>query len=274
MNESARNPSPSLEESIAKLDRQLGLVEKYAIAGFWNALDAAYRTSTKARMIECIVCGHTGTAGGFDQHVSRCDFGGGELVRHGCPKCGCIFGPLKYLDLDESFVNADYQLLYSRYSEGNSTENEIKAFQTLAPAPGALFLDWGCGGVWSKTIETLRSAGHDVWGYEPSAEVSSGFVVNHLDQISAKFDGIFSNNVIEHFRDPLAQFRYFASILKPGGKMAHQSPCYAYAYANTRFHTLFLLGDSPHVLAERTGFKAERVPAATDSINYVYTKLE
>lgn len=235
-------------------------------------MDAAYRVSSRARTIECIVCGRRGAFDDFDTHTSRCDFGGGELVRHGCRSCGCIFGPLKYLDLDEAFVSADYQLLYSRYSEGNSTEDEIKAFQSLQPAAGGLFLDWGCGGVWSKTIETLRAAGHDVWGYEPSAEVSSGFVVNHRDQISAKFDGIFSNNVIEHFRDPIAQFQYFASILKSGGQMAHQSPCYAYEYANTRFHTLFLLSDSPHILAERTGFKAERADVASGTINYVFTK--
>jgi hypothetical protein len=263
----------SLEERVAQLERQLGLVEKYAVAGFWTALDGAYRSSTDQRTIECIVCGNTGAASSFKDHISQCQFGGGELRRHGCPKCGCIFGPLKYLDLNEDFVSADYQLLYSRYSEADSTDNEILAFHSLSPTPGALYLDWGSGGQWSKTIESLRASGFEVWGYEPSAPATSGFVVNTTDQISAKFDGIFSNNVIEHFRDPVSQFKYFAGILKSGGRMAHQTACYAYEYANTRFHTLFLLGDSPHVLAERTGFRAERVPAAHDSINYVYTKL-
>ena len=71
--------------------------------------------------------------------------------------------------------------------------------------------------------------------------------------ISVKFDAIFSNNVIEHFRDPVAQFEDFKTILANDGRMAHSSPCYEYAYPFTRFHTLFLIGKSPHVLAERTG---------------------
>jgi hypothetical protein len=37
--------------------------------------------------------------------------------------------------------------------------------------------------------------------------------------------------------------------------MAHSSPCYEYAYSFTRFHTLFLVGRSANVLAERTGFR-------------------
>lgn len=260
-----------MEQRITELENQLKLVEQYSVAGFWNAMDAAYRTALQDRTLECIICSHRASSPAFQSRVARCDFGGGELVRHECPICGCLFGPMKYLDLSEDFVQLDYRLLYSRYSEGNSTASEVLAFETLEPKQGALYLDWGCGGAWSKTIEQLRSAGFDVWGYEPSVE-PSGFVVNHRDQISAKFDGIFSNNVIEHFRSPVEQFRYFASILKPDGKMAHQSPCYAYEYANTRFHTLFLLGESPYILAERTGFQARRVQAAADSINYVFTK--
>jgi ubiquinone/menaquinone biosynthesis C-methylase UbiE len=65
--------------------------------------------------------------------------------------------------------------------------------------------------------------------------------VTRREEISASFDGIFSNNVIEHFRDPVAQFEEFRRVLKPGGVMAHSSPCYEYAYSCTRFHTLFLL---------------------------------
>jgi 2-polyprenyl-3-methyl-5-hydroxy-6-metoxy-1,4-benzoquinol methylase len=94
------------------------------------------------------------------------------------------------------------------------------------------------------------------------------------DQISARFDGIFSNNVIEHFRDPQRQFKEFHAILKPGGVMAHSSPCYKYAYAFTRFHTLFLLGRSTNVLAERTGFHViERIESG-EYINLVFEAID
>ncbi len=40
-------------------------------------------------------------------------------------------------------------------------------------------------------------------------------MVRSKGEISAKFDAIFSNNVIEHFLDPVAQFNEFRTYLKP-----------------------------------------------------------
>ena len=137
---------------------------------------------------------------------------------------------------------------------------------------GRLYLDWGCGGAWSRTISQLRREGWDVWGYEPSAEAPGDFVVNQRSAIGAQFDGIFSNNVIEHFRDPVGQFNDFHQLLKPGGKMAHSSPCYEYSYEFTRFHTLFLLGKSPEILADRTGFQVTDRVKEGEYINLVFSK--
>jgi 2-polyprenyl-3-methyl-5-hydroxy-6-metoxy-1,4-benzoquinol methylase len=69
-----------------------------------------------------------------------------------------------------------------------------------------------------------------VWGFDPNSSSSNPYIVNRREEISASFDGIFSNNVIEHFRTPVTQFEEFHRILKPGGMMAHSSPCYEYAY--------------------------------------------
>ncbi len=90
---------------------------------------------------------------------------------------------------------------------------------------------------------------------EPHAEVGCPFVVRRRDELSARFDGIFSNNVIEHLVDPAARFRDFHAISKPGGRMAHASPCDAWSFAYTRFHVFFPLGEAPARLAERSGFK-------------------
>jgi SAM-dependent methyltransferase len=259
-------------DRFEKIEKKLKLIEDHFGKAFWRAIDIAYESSLPHRSIKCIVCEKEGHRTDFEVLTDKCIFGGGVLERYRCPTCDCIFGPLKYLDADEDFVSRDYELLYTNYSESDSTENEIRTFGSLGPKSGALYLDWGCGGEWSKTIATLRAQGHDVWGYEPTIGATAGFVVKNRDEISAKFDGIFSNNVIEHFRNPIAQFKEFHSILKPDGVMAHSSPCYEYEYAFTRFHTLFLLGKSPHVLAERSGFKVSNVVKDGRYINHIFKK--
>jgi hypothetical protein len=252
----------SLSDRVERLER-----------AFWHTLDVAYTASLPFRTIRCIVCDHESKREGFGIVTDTCQFGGGTLERYCCPACDCIFGPLKYLDLPDDFVSGDYALLYATYSEADSTEREIRTFRSLAPEPSGLYLDWGCGGAWSGTVDRLRGEGFDMWGYEPCAESPGQFVVNKREAISARFDGIFSNNVIEHFRDPVAQFRDFHTILKDGGRMAHASPCYEYSFAYTRFHSLFLLGRSPHVLAERTGFRISNQVRDGKYINLVFDRI-
>lgn len=257
---------------LSRLERQTALAEAYSIEAFWSALDVSYDIALSHRPLRCIVCDRTGLRSDFEILISRCMFGGGKLERYRCPTCECVFGPQKYLDLIELFVDRHYQLLYSRYSEFDLTFNEIKTFNSLRPTLSGPYLDWGCGGAWSHTIAELRREGWDVWGYEPSAETAGNFVVNQRDSISARFEGIFSNNVIEHFRDPVAQFTEFHSLLKEGGSMAHSSPCYEYSYPHTRFHTLFLLGRSPQILAERTGFRVSSRVQDGEYINCVFAR--
>jgi hypothetical protein len=257
---------------VELLEKQLLLIENYSVEAFWRTIDRIYSANLPNREIGCIVCDYRDKRGGFEIHLSQCIFRGGELERYKCPQCECIFGALKYLDLDETFVNLDYRFLYSRYSESDSTCNEIRTFNSLRPEKSGLYLNWGCGGAWSRTISQLRNDSWDVWGYEPSAEASGEFVVNQRGAIGANFDGIFSNNVIEHFRDPVGQFHDFHKILKPNGRMAHSTPCYEYSYEFTRFHTLFLIGKSPEILAERTGFQvADRVQDG-EYISLVFSK--
>lgn len=265
--------SDDLKVRLDQIEKQLQLAETYFVRAYWQALDRAYEVSLPTRDIRCIVCDYTDRRSGFGILTDQCMFGGGKLERYKCPQCDCIFGPQKYLDLEDSFVDLDYRLLYSRYSESNSTADEIKTFQSLNPKRGGLYLDWGCGGAWSKTISQLREQEYDVWGYEPSAETASDFVVNQRGAITARFDGIFSNNVIEHLRDPVAQFSDFHAILSDGGAMAHSSPCYEYTYAFTRFHTIFLTGRSPDILAERTGFKVIDRIQDSEYVNVVFHRL-
>lgn len=271
---SARAETEALRIRLDKLEAQVALTERYFTEAFWGALDTAYESILARRPLSCIVCGHTAGRDGFEIREDRCYFGGGRLERYVCPGCDCVFGPQKYLDLDEAFVGKDYQVLYSRYAEGDSTENELRAFRSLRAEPGGRYLDWGAGGGWNRTLETLAAEGWSIVAHEPNAGASiteNGAQV--WDGVSGGFDGIFSNNVIEHFRDPVAQFHAFHALLKPGAKMAHASPCYDYCFAFTRFHSVFLLGKSPHVLAERTGFTVVDSERDGEYINYVFQRV-
>jgi SAM-dependent methyltransferase len=224
------------------------------VPAVWDALDRLYDRTGPAAAPVCLACAYTAPTGSFAVRTDTCMFAGRRLDRLECPKCGCVFGPPKYLETPPELVDLDYRLLYTDYSEVDSTAEEIRAFRALDPKPGGVYLNWGSG-AWSESVERLRSEGFDVWGYEPHADVQSEFVVRRRDQISARFDGVFSNNLIEHLFDPAAQFADWKSLLKPGGRMAHASPCYEWLYAFTRFHVFFPLGDSPARLAERTGFR-------------------
>lgn len=261
-----------ISDRLERLEAQVKLLETYSIQAFWQAIDRTYELLLPTLEINCIVCGHADGRTGFEIHTSHCQFGGGVLERYECPKCNAIFGPKKYLDLSDDFVNRDYELLYSRYSEGDSTQAELNTFRSVLPHVGGLYMNWGCG-AWSKAIPELRNKGFEVWGHEPSISKTDGVIVKHRNEISAKFDAIFSNNVIEHFRDPVAEFDYFKTILAEDGRMAHSSPCYDYKYETTRFHTLFLLGNSPYVLAERTGFKAREESRDGDYVNFVFERI-
>jgi SAM-dependent methyltransferase len=257
---------------VALLEERQRLLRDVVVRGFWQTLDRLDDLTLAERSLTCPVCDRSEPHDTLQTRTDHCAFGGGRLERYLCPRCGCVFGPAKYLELDQDLIDADYALLYSEYSEGDSTAEEIRAFHSLNPRPGGLYLNWGCGR-WTRTIPILRAQGYDVWGYDPSAPpVGSGFIATRRDAISAQFDGIFSNNVVEHMVRPVDEFRYFHSILAPGGRMAHASPCYHYRYSSTRFHVVFLTGNSPNVLAERTGFRVMAREEEGEFANVVYER--
>jgi hypothetical protein len=66
-----------------------------------------------------------------------------------------------------------------------------------------------------------------------------------------RFDGVFSNNVLEHLRYPVEELSFMREIIKQGGRMSHATPCFEYLYEYTRFHLFFYLGRSRSLLAER-----------------------
>jgi hypothetical protein len=261
----------ALATRVSALEAQLKLAEDHQTRAFWHALDQIYDTVLQDRTLSCIICGHSAERSDFAIRLSRCIFGGGKLERYECPNCECIFGSQKFLDLGEDLLDLEYRLLYSRYREGDTTANEVRTFRSLDPQEGSAYVNWGSG-AWNRTVADMRSEGWNLWGYEPSAPREAPFVARTKAQLPAGIAGLMSNNVIEHFLDPVAQFREFHDLLSPGGRMAHSTPCFEYRYEFSRFHTVFLLGKSPEILAERTGFKVIERVRDGEYLNYVFEK--
>jgi hypothetical protein len=255
MGQASSDPSAlSLEERLARLEAREQALREFIVPAYWNLADHVASQTKPAEDPRCLACARRAPRTQYKVRTDTCVFGGGRLERLECANCGCVFGPLRYLDLPPSLIAADYRLLYENYQEGDSTEAELRAFEMLEPRRDGLYLNWGSGG-WSRSVDELRARGYDVWGYEPNAASNSPFVVRTRGEVSARFDGIFSNNVIEHLVAPDAQFLDFHQILAPGGRMVHASPCYQWSYAFTRFHVFFPMGAAPEALAARTGFR-------------------
>ena len=225
---------------------------KEALRTKWALVDRLFK---EPAAVACPVCGKTFDSANAEKCESDCIWGGGRLVRYVCPECGLTFGPMKMFELTEQEFSDDYKTHYSVYSEGDCTEQEKRVFRKLDPKPGAKYLNWGCG-AWSRTIEELRAEGFDVYGYEPYAKTDAQHVFTSLDAMKGmKFDGIFSHDLLEHVRDPLAFFRENAGLLSPDGVMVHSTACFERVYEYTRFHLFFYTGGSLEEICRRTGLQ-------------------
>jgi hypothetical protein len=267
----------SLAGRVSSLELQARHLRSAVMPAHYLAMDAVEAMLPPDRPLDCPVCDRVTPRDRLEIRTDEDMFGGGRLERYICPACGCGFGPSKVTAAPDALLSADYALLYEDYKEGDGTRTERRAFDLLAHPRDLPALNWGCGR-WSRTIPNLRAEGYDVWGYDPSAGPAgpaegSDFVVSHRGSISPVFGGAFSNNVIEHMVRPVEEFRFLHSILRPGGRMLHASPCHEWLYAQSRYHVFFPLGDAPRVLAERTGFRAVERHADGEFIAWVYERV-
>lgn len=245
----ASNSESSLEE-----------IEKELIRGQifqkWSLLDNLKITAEK-QIRCCPLCLNEFCDSEFGKVRSHCIFGGGELVRHTCPSCNVIFGPDKMFNLTEDQLAEDYEWHYKVYQEGDSTEAELRAFYSLNPSKQGIYLNYGAGS-WSRSVQKLREEGWNVYAFEPHSSAANNldFLISSNDQLEKmKFDGIFSNNVLEHFRHPVRELSAMSNRLKPCGVMAHATPCFDYLYEYTRFHLFFFAKKSRHILLEKCSLK-------------------
>jgi len=248
-----------IEDRIERLGKDFSSFEnnilRHQIAEKWSIVDYFSRNfNDPNRLCSCPLCGFSAKINALKQFTSNCIFGGGVLVRYQCQNCDLIFGPDKMLDLSPLELSGDYEWHYKVYKEGDSTSQEIRAFHALNPSKSGIYLNYGAG-AWSKSVQVLRNEGWNVMAYEPhgSAQENSNYVISSSEDLKKiKFDGIFSNNVLEHLRYPIDELVFMRGIIKPGGRMSHATPCFEYLYEHTRFHLFFYLGRSRALLAEKS----------------------
>ena len=259
------------KEELKALEQDL---LRYQISTKWELMHRIERLREPAPALTCALCGHTAPAEAFTVFESACIFEGGEITRHQCPQCDVIFGSSLMLSLSAEELTREYEWHYRVFSEGDSTEQELRAFYALKPERDKKYVNWGSG-AWSRSIEILRADGWQVFGFEPhgSASGEGEAILRSVDDLIAlKPDGIYSNNVLEHLRHPVDELKTMSSLLPPGGMMSHATPCYEYRFEFTRFHLFFFLGRSRAFLADRAGLKTVDYVADGDFMNLLLAK--
>ena len=266
------------EELKEDLKDELKAIEqdllRHQISTKWELMHRIERLREPAQALTCALCGHTAPAEAFTVFESTCIFEGGEILRHQCPQCDVIFGSSLMLSLSAEALTREYEWHYRVFSEGDSTEQELRAFHALKPERDKKYVNWGSG-AWSRSIEVLRADGWQVFGFEPhgSATGEGEAILRSVDDLIAlKPDGIYSNNVLEHLRDPVDELKTMSSLLPPGGMMSHATPCFEYRFEFTRFHLFFFLGRSRAFLADRAGLKTVDYLADGDFMNLLLAK--
>ena len=226
---------------------------KEKIKARWKEID---KNKENQHSIHCNICKTEIIINKTKKYFSNCMFGGGILERYQCPKCGVIFGPLKMMNLTNNEFDNEYIEHYKIYKTKDHSSTEIKTFMHLNPNKKNTYINFGSGSL-STTVIKLRKMKYKVFGYEPYADtIKSNIIISNEDKInSLTISGIFSNNLIEHFRDPVKSFKYMKTILQPGSYMVHSTPCYNYSFDFTRFHLFFFTNDSIQFLCKQAGIK-------------------
>jgi len=263
----------ALNEIKDAVDSSQKQLLRHQISTKWGIVDLTEQSQTLANTMSCPLCHYQGESRKFGKFVANCIFEGGILIRHQCPECDVIFGPEKMMGITEASLSRDYEWHYQIFSEGDSTQQEVRAFHALKPKKNGVYLNWGAG-AWSKAIDLLRQQGWNVYGYEPHASATGHgpYIISSKEQLlTMQFDGIFSNNVLEHLRYPVRELSEMRSLLKSGGKMSHATPCFEYLYEYTRFHLFFFLGRSRSALADKAGLRIDDYVVDGEFMNIILT---
>lgn len=242
----------NIKAQLEKLSLKLQLTSNFALR---TSFELGYEADVPLNNIECPICSSNIIQPDRCVKVSADFWHTGKIKRIECPHCDVIFGPLSVINKSAERLSSDYELLYSVYAEGETTEYQKKAFFARNPEKGKNYLNFACGN-WSQGTKDLSELGWQVYGYEPHLPDQHPKIMRKFSDLNAfEFDGIFTHNFIEHLQHPLAQFKSWNAMLKVGDKMAHSSACFEWLFDHSNFHLFYFLGRSLSLLAERTGFE-------------------
>lgn len=246
------------EKIFTKIQSDLAATSRQTMLAKWKIIDSQLSlVESDDDILECKICNSKHLRREYETKISECIFNGGKLIRYVCPDCGVIFGPTKFVSQGQQGIDEDYWVHYLGYSEGDSTYKEERAFFMLNPDKDKVYLNYGCG-KWTKSLQKLRGMGYQVYGYEPYAfEIDNPYLItDKKDLLSMRFDGIYSNDVLEHFITPVDDMKFMKNLLKnKESKMSHCTSCYEYKYEYTRFHTHFFVGNAVNVMAKKAGLE-------------------
>lgn len=240
------------------LKDKMGAMAREVMLAKWKIIDHLEEDRISENdPLTCIICGYEAERHTFQTLETDCIFYGGHLVRYICPNCGAVFGPDKFSRQTQQQIDDDYCVHYLGFSESDASYKEERAFYMLKPEKEKVYLNYGCGH-WSNTLQDLREQGYQVYGYEPySPEEDNPYMITDKDELmKMRFDGIFSNDLLEHLMNPVRDLKEMTDILlDKDSKMSHCTSCYTYKYEYTRFHTCFFLGDSVKCMSEKAGLR-------------------
>lgn len=262
--EDAVNEAPDAEDverlraDMKEMKRIIGVMSNQLTELHWKEVDRKIETLEKdTDEISCGICGHVAARGSYATKESNCIFGGGHLVRYVCPECGAIFGPTKFTNLGATEIEDQYKMHYAGHTPSPSIEKEIRAFRMLNPDKKKVYLIYAYGSN-MESVNILRKEGYQVYGYEPYVnEGNNPYVFKDKGELlKMRFDGICSDDLLEHFQNPIEELRFMKSLLfGKDSKMAHSTGCYEYVHEETRFHSFFFTGKSAELMAEKAGLK-------------------
>ena len=218
---------------VEKLTADIGAVARQTMLAKWKIIDHLRgETERGDDVLTCNICGESHRRDEYKTMETDCIFNGGHLTRYICPNCGVVFGPSKFVDQGQKGIDEDYWVHYLGFSEGDSEYKEERAFRLLEPTKDRVYLNYGCG-KWSGTLQKLRAEGYDVYGYEPYAPETDNpcMITRKEDLMKMRFDGIFSNDMLEHLIDPIEDMKFMKGLLLgKESRMAHCTACYSYKY--------------------------------------------
>jgi hypothetical protein len=200
------------------------------------------------------------------------------LKRFKCTVCGVIFGTLDMLACTPEQMKKDYIFCDTVFKDTNSVYYETQTFMSLKPNKNGLYLNFGCG-YNCTTIPTLRGLGWEILGYEPyvpGPNPGSYILQNRQDLLKCKFDGIISNNLLEHLQDPVQDLLFMKSLLKDKTSlMAHSTANYKYLYEYSKYHLYFFVDKSVDYMCQGAGLTIkEMITGDVEYINYVYSQKQ